>query len=300
MISASLRRAMVSQHSVLGVRSVRCFSAAPEEPTPGPASFRKTANPGWYNKRFESSTSVDGVYFENNAYIHGASGTAPKQTQRDPSAFQYSSNIFKNDYWEMRLRAADYLYQIAGRLHRSNDGWTRCLIGYTAFAFLMSSQALIWKIHFGFFSLATLARIRDKGAEPTVDEIHILDSVFANEKLSALFTPETYHVIDFDQEFDEGRNSPYFPEYRATAAKFFNADCNSTTGMYKFGDVESGATMTLHFKTMPYSNNKYAFTEPFLIYDMFAEVAHDGQTFTENLVKAEEVLKSKRIFVPWH
>jgi len=39
----------------------------------------------------------------------------------------------------------------------------------------MTPQALIWKIHFAFFGLATLARIRDKGAEPTVDEIFILD-----------------------------------------------------------------------------------------------------------------------------
>lgn len=73
------------------------------------------------------------------------------------------------------MRAADYLYQIWCRLHRSNDGWTRTLIAYTAFAFLMTPHALIWKIHFAFFGLATLARIRDKGAEPTIDEIYILD-----------------------------------------------------------------------------------------------------------------------------
>jgi len=39
----------------------------------------------------------------------------------------------------------------------------------------MFNQALIWKIHFFFFSLATLARIRDKGAEPTIDEVWVLD-----------------------------------------------------------------------------------------------------------------------------
>ena len=62
----------------------------------------------------------------------------------------------------------------------------------------MIPQALIWKVHFAFFSFATMARIRDKGAEPTVDEIAILDKVFANEKLSELFSPKSYHVIDFD------------------------------------------------------------------------------------------------------
>merc|ERR1712167_107900 len=125
----------------------------------------------------------------------------------------------KNDYWEWRLRAADYLYQIAGRLHRSNDGWTRCLIGYTTFAFLMTPQAFLWKFHFAVFTMLTATRIRDKGAEPTVDEILILDKLFGNKKIASLFTPETYHVIDSDQEFDEGRANPYFPECRTTIAK---------------------------------------------------------------------------------
>ena len=92
----------------------------------------------------------------------------------------------------------------------------------------------------------------------------------------------------------------YFPEYRAPMAKFFNADSNTTVGKYKIGDLETGALMTLHFKTMPYSNNKYFFTEPFYIYDMYAEVSYRGHVFTEHIVKAEETLKSKRIFVLWH
>jgi hypothetical protein len=280
----------------------RSFGAAAhaEEAQGKTDSGRKTANPGWYNKRFEPSQGNDGNFFDFTANIRGAHGFEPKQTQRDPSKFAFSNNIFKNDYWEWRMRGADYLYQIAGRMHRSNDGWTRTLVGYTCFSFLMASQALVWKIHFIAGTLATLARIRDKGAEPTVDEIHILDTIFGNEKLAGLFTPETYHVIDYDQEWDNARSNPFFPEYNTTAAKFFNADTNSTTGMYKFGDVESGATMTLRFKTMPFANNKYHFTEPFLIYDMQAEVSHNGQVFQETIIKAEETLKTKGVFVPWH
>ena len=198
------------------------------------------------------------------------------------------------------MRLSDYLYQIHCRLHRSNDGWTRCLVGWSAFSFLMIPQALIWKIHFAFFTTATIARIRDKGMEPTLDEIALLDKVFANEKLASLFTPETYHVIDYDQEWDEGYSNPYLPEYKTNTARFFNADTNSTTGMYKIGDVESGASMTLKFKTMPYSNNKYHFSEPFLVYDLYAEVAHNGEVFTETIIKAEDTLKSKSAFVPWH
>lgn len=198
------------------------------------------------------------------------------------------------------MRLDDYLYQIYCRLHRSNDGWTRCLMGYTTFAFLMTPHAFLWKFHFVFFTMATVSRIRDKGAEPTLDEVLVLDKIFGNEKLAGLFTPDTYHVIDYDQEWDEGRSNPYFPEYRTPVAKFFNADTNTTTGMYKIGDVESGATMTLHFKTMPYSNNKYYFSEPFLIYDMYADVSHNGEVFTETLEKAEDTFRTKRIFVPWH
>ena len=60
---------------------------------------------------------------------------------------------------------------------------------------MMLSQGALWKLHFAFFSLFTAARIRDKGAEPTMDEVWVLDQVFANEKLRALFTPETYLFI---------------------------------------------------------------------------------------------------------
>jgi len=162
---------------------MRFFGAA-AEPVVGKASGRKTGNPSFYNKRFESSTSLDNNYVDFQAYIRGASGFEPKQTNRDPNAFEYSNNIFKNDYWEWKMRLSDYLYQITSRIGRSNDGWTRCLVGWTAFSFMMIPQALIWKIHFGFFSMCTLSRIRDKGAEPTIDEILVLDTVFANEKLS--------------------------------------------------------------------------------------------------------------------
>jgi hypothetical protein len=185
------------------------------------------------------------------------------------------------------MRLSDYLYQIHCRLHRSNDGWTRTLIGWSAFSFLMMPQALIWKVHFAFFTAITAVRIRDKGTEPTIDEIALLDTVFSNEKLSGLFSPSTYHVIDYDQEWDEGLSNPFLPEYKTNTARFFNADTNSTTGMYKIGDVESGASMTLKFKTMPYSNNKYNFSEPFLVYDLYAEVSHNGEVFTESIVKAE-------------
>jgi hypothetical protein len=263
-------------------------------------NFRRTAAPGHYNLRFKPSQGLDNVYVHYWSNVHGASGNEQSKTERNPNKFQYSNNLFKNDFWEWRLRAADYLYQIGARLHRSNDGWTRTLVAYSSFCFLMFNQALIWKIHLAFFTAVTLARIRDRGAEPTMDEVWILDQVFKNPKLNTLFTPETYHVIDFDQEWDQGRDNAYFPEYKTPSAKFFNVDCNTTTGRYKFGDVESGAQMTLHFRTMPFANNKYSFTDPFLVYDLWAEVNHNGKYSVEHIIKAEDTLKTKRVFVLWH
>ena len=291
-----MQRQMVSQQA-------RFFGAAAHHdhtPKGRLDSGRLHGNPQFFTQRFTPSQGNDGNFFEFNSTFRGADGFEPKQTNRNPNKFNYSNNIFKNDYWEYRMRASDYLYQIGCRLHRSNDGWTRTLLGYTAFAFLMTPHALVWKIHFVAGVLCTAARIRDKGAEPTLDEINLLDTIFANPKIAALFTPQTYHVIDYDQEWDQGRSNPYFPEYRTKTAQFFNADTNTTTGMYKIGDVESGATMTLRFKTMPYSNNKYHFTEPFLIYDLEATISHKGNVTVEHLVRAEDVLKTKNIFVPWH
>ena len=222
------------------------------------------------------------------------------KTERNPSKFNYVTNMINTDYWEWRMRAGDYLYQIGSRLHRSNDMWTRCLVAWGGASFMMFAHAPIWKFHLLCAVGITATRIRDRGQEPTVDEVYVLDQIFANEKLRGLFTPHTYHVMDFDQEWEADRSNPLFPEYRQNIAKFFNTDCNTTTGRYKFGDVESGATMTLHFKTMPFSNNKYNFSEPFLVYDMWAEVSHNGEYFTEHIIKAEETLKTKSIFVVWH
>ena len=69
--------------------------------------------------------------------------TDPRCTERNPNKFEYSNNLFRNDFWEWRTCAVDYLYQILTRLHRINDGWTRALFAYTSFAFLMFNQEMI-------------------------------------------------------------------------------------------------------------------------------------------------------------
>jgi hypothetical protein len=262
--------------------------------------FRRNAAPGFYNLRFRPSQGIDNNYVPFAGKWYAPGGADKTRTDRNPNNFKFSNNLFSIEADEYRNRASDYVYQIYKRLHRSNDGWTRTLIAYSSFCFMMAHQALFWKVHLFCFGLFTATRIRDRAAEPTIDEVQVLDTIFANEKIKQLFSPTTYHVMDYNQEWDAGRNDELFPEYSTTISKFFNVDCNTTTGFYKMGDVESGAMMTLHFKTMPFANNKFNFTEPFLIYDMYAEITHDGEFHTERIIKSEDVLKTKKIFVSWH
>lgn len=246
------------------------------------------------------SQGLDNNYVNFYGKWYGPGGTEQIKTDRNPNNFKFTNNLFDIERGEWRNRASDYVYQIFKRLHRSNDAWTRVLVGYTSFCFLMAHQALFWKVHLFCFGCFTLARIRDRGAEPTIDEVFVLDTIFQHDVLKKYFTPQTYHVIDYNQEFDKGRDNAFFPEYRTTVAKFFNTDCNTTTGFYKFGDVETGAMMTLHFRTMPFANNKFNFSEPFFVYDMWAELTHNGKLQNIRIIKAEEVLRTKRIFVTWH
>jgi hypothetical protein len=72
--------------------------------------FRKTAAPGHYNLRFKPSQGIDNIYVQYWANIHSADGHEQAKTQRNPTKFNWSNNLFKNDFWEWRMRAADYLY----------------------------------------------------------------------------------------------------------------------------------------------------------------------------------------------
>ena len=79
---------------------------------------------------------MDNNYVHYYGFFYGHEGPEATRTSRKPD-HKFTNNLFRLEYWEWRIRATDYMYQIYRRLHRSNDGWTRCLIGYTAFSFLM-------------------------------------------------------------------------------------------------------------------------------------------------------------------
>ncbi len=124
------------------------------------------------------------------------------------------------------------------------------------------------------------------------------DLLLKHEVVGKYLKFDSHHVIDMNMEFDKGLDNPYFPEYKTRISRFFNTDTGATTGFYKFGDLETGAIVTCHFKTMPYSANQYYYSDPYMVYDLVAEISCDGEYHVEHVIKAEEVLKNKRIFVP--
>lgn len=52
--------------------------------------------------------------------------------------------------------------------------------------------------------------------------------------------------MDYEMEYDEGFPcEKKFPEFKNKFFRFFNNDTHMCSGVFKFGDLESGATMTL-------------------------------------------------------
>jgi hypothetical protein len=75
------------------------------------------------------------------------------------------------------------------------------------------------------------------------------DMIHQNEELGKLFKPESIHVMDYDLEWDQGYPcETKFPEFKNKFWRFFNSDTHMCTGSFKFGDLESGATMNLKVK----------------------------------------------------
>ena len=143
--------------------------------------IRTNASPTYYNQILTPSTGLDGNYIHYYGNFHGTKGYVPHKTEKDPTKFEYTNNLFKLDMFEWRSRGADYFYQIFKGLHRSNDTYTRLLMGYTGFTYLMAHQALYWKLHVFFFTCFTVSRIRDRAVEPVMDEVLVLDTIFKNE-----------------------------------------------------------------------------------------------------------------------
>lgn len=64
------------------------------------------------------------------------------------------------------------------------------------------------------------------------------------------------------------------------------------------GDVESGATMNLKFKTMPVPGKfRYQVGEPYYFYDLRAEITHNGVFKEVVIVDEKETLNRIRPFL---
>jgi len=230
---------------------------------------------------------------------YGPDGFEKSSTDRNPDNFKYKSNLFHHTMWELRHIYGDALYQIFRRSHRLGDKChTYVLPTVVTSLYLLSSQHIAFLNGFVWMFFATIARTLSKTEEPRIDEIWMRDFLLSHEKIKKVLKVETMHVIDHVMEYDKGNDNPYFPEYKGRLARFFNVDCNTCTGFIKFGDLESGAIITVHFKTMPYSAQQYWYSDPFLVYDMVIETSLNGNYEVEHTIKAEDTLKTKRIFIP--
>lgn len=125
-----------------------------------------------------------------------------------------------------------------------------------------------WDLALGFKGLTILpwmlfwTRVRDRTVDPDLNEVHLRDIIHQNPELGALFKPETIHLLDYDLEYDTGFPcEKKFPEFKNKFFRFFNNDTHMATGFYKFGDLESGATMTLRVKFSSFRSRPCPFTE---------------------------------------
>lgn len=144
-----------------------------------------------------------------------------------------------------------------------------------------------------------IGRVLSKTEEPKFDEVWLFDTLLNNEKTKLHLKNGSFYVIDFNMEFEKDRSNPHFAEiYNSPIAKFFNTDNNCTTGFMKLGDLETGSIVTANFKTMPYSSNSFQYSDPFLVYDLSVEMNYKGTIQTVQIVNPEDVLASKKIFVP--
>jgi len=135
--------------------------------------------------------------------------------------------------------------------------------------------------------------------DPDIKETYLRDMMYRNPEITKYFKEETIHVLDVDIEYDEGiPDTEKFPEYNHKLWKFFNVDGMHTTGFFKFGDVETGATMLLKFKTMPvHGKQRFQVGEPYFYYDLRAEITHNGIFKEVVLVDEKETLKKIRPFL---
>lgn len=133
------------------------------------------------------------------------------------------------------------------RRNRWSDNFQLYVLPFTSLFFYQFSHL---NLGFALYSFVPLmwfyTRMRDRSLDPDLKETYLLDTLFNHPEISKYFGVDSTHILDYDLEFDEGYPCEQkFPEFKNKFWRFFNKDSHMCTGFYKFGDVESGATMTL-------------------------------------------------------
>ena len=151
-------------------------------------------------------------------------------------------------YWQdILLRVFPSLKAVYNRSERFQDPFQIFVLPSLSIFFYQ-----FWDLAIGFKGLTILpwmlfwTRLRDKTANPDFNEVHLRDILHENPEIGELFKAETIHVLDHEMEYDEGFPcEKKFPEFKNKFFRFFNNDSHMASGFFKFGDLESGATMTL-------------------------------------------------------
>lgn len=249
----------------------------------------QSGNP--YNKRWQ--------FKWKHAYYTYPKDNFEHDSVRKPEDTKVSTPMFHAWIQDLKLRWLPGLNTWWERRHRVYDTFQLYTLPGLSLTFYMLSD-----VTFGFKLLSVLpwfmfyTRLRDRTLDPDIKETFLRDMIYKNPEISKLFQEETIHVIDYDCEYDREIDYVKFPEFNNSAWKFFNSDTSMTTGFFKFGDLESGATMTLKFKTMPAPGRfRYQVGEPYYFYDLRADVLHNGVYQEVVLVDEAECLKRIRPFL---
>ena len=133
------------------------------------------------------------------------------------------------------------------RRERWSDNFQLYVLPFTSLFFYQFSNLNLGFAVYTFVPMMWFyTRMRDRSLDPDLKETYLLDTLFSHAEISKYFSVDSTHIIDYDLEFDKGFPSEEkFPEFKNKFYRFFNSDTHMCTGFYKFGDVESGATMTL-------------------------------------------------------
>jgi hypothetical protein len=244
-----------------------------------------------YNKRWQYKWKHSYYTYPKDGYEH--------DHVKKPEDTKLATPLFHAWIQDVRLRYLPGLNMWWERRHRVYDNFQLYTLPAISLGFFMLSD-----VTFGFKLLSVLpwflfyTRLRDRTLDPDLKETYLRDMLYKNAEISKYFQEETIHVLDYDCEYDKTIDYEKFPEYNNSSWRFFNTDTSMTTGHFKFGDLESGATMTLKFKTMPAPGRfRYQVGEPFYFYDLRADILHNGVYQEVVLVDEQECLKRIRPFL---